>query len=46
VFNFTGAKFGENVLKWDAFNYATKFRVSAVTEISVEIQKKKSYFTV
>jgi hypothetical protein len=30
VFIFAGAKFGENVLKWDAFNYATKFRAMAI----------------
>jgi hypothetical protein len=30
VFIFAGAKFGEIVLKWDAFNYATKFRAMAI----------------
>jgi hypothetical protein len=30
VFLFAGAKFGEIVLKWDAFNYATKFRAMAI----------------
>jgi len=30
VFIFAGAKFLENVLKWDAFIYATQFREMAI----------------
>jgi hypothetical protein len=36
VFIFAGAKFGENVLKWDAFIYATKFRAMAIYVILFE----------
>jgi hypothetical protein len=36
VFIFAGAKFGEIVLKWDAFNYATKFRAMAIYVILFE----------
>jgi len=33
---FAGAKFGENVLIWDAFIYATKFRAMAIYVILFE----------
>jgi hypothetical protein len=36
VFNFAGAKFDENGLKWDAFIYATKFRKMAIYVILFE----------
>jgi hypothetical protein len=38
VFIFAGAKFGEIVLKWDAFNYATKFRAMAIYVILFECE--------
>jgi len=38
VANFAGAKFGENVLKWDAFIYATKFRAMAIYVILFECE--------
>jgi hypothetical protein len=36
VFIFAGAKFGENVLEWDAFMCATKFRAMAIYVILFE----------
>ena len=38
MFIFAGAKFGENVLKWDTFNYATKFRAMAIYVILFECE--------
>ena len=38
MFIFAGAKFGEIVLKWDAFNYATKFRAMAIYVILFECE--------
>jgi hypothetical protein len=38
VFIFAGAKFGEIVLKWDAFNYATKFCAMAIYVILFECE--------
>jgi hypothetical protein len=45
VFIFAGAKFGENVLKWDAFNYATKFRAMAIYMILFECEIIILFFT-
>ena len=42
---FAGAKFGENVLKWDAFNYATKFRAMAIYMILFECEIIILFFT-
>jgi hypothetical protein len=36
--NFAGAKCGEIVLKWDVFNYATKFRAMAIYVILFECE--------
>jgi hypothetical protein len=45
VFIFAGAKCGEIVLKWDVFNYATKFRAMAIYVVHYDVKKKGGTLT-